>query len=136
LPVVEWAGNGQPVPSAAVGYFGPDGGSGEAASFVVFVMVALMFLYFGLGNAIGGERIVLTPAGLAHRASRWRRVDVATLDEISTVVVSGNGADTRVDVQLGRRRLRILERVNYSEEQLRWCAQRLRRALDHARAAR
>jgi len=39
-------------------------------------------------------------------------------------------------VQLGRRRVRILEGLNDSEEKLRASAQRLRRALDEARAAR
>jgi hypothetical protein len=55
---------------------------------------------------------------------------------VSTVVVTGSEGQVRVDVQLGRRRWQILEDVGYSEDQLRWCVQRLRRALDVARAAR
>ena len=110
--------------------------SGEAASAVIFALLGLWLGWTGAGGIVGGERIVVTPAALLHKMGRWRRPAVVPLDDISSVVVTGSDGETRVDVQVGRRTQRILEKVGYSEEQLRWSAQRLRRALDHARAAR
>jgi hypothetical protein len=110
--------------------------NGAAGAMVFTLGMAIMFLSVAIGHLISGERIAMTPAGLVRRAGVLGRAEVATLDEVSTVVVTGNDGRMRVDVQLGRRRLQILEELGYSEEQLRWCAQRLRRALDVARAAR
>jgi hypothetical protein len=106
-----------------------------AGAFGLVLPPSLPCVYYVLRSFFGAEWIVLAPSGLARRR-RLRRSDVVILDEVSTIVVSGSGDEARVDVQLGRQRLRILEGLAYSEEQLRWCAQRLRRALDHARAAR
>jgi hypothetical protein len=108
-----------------------------ATSTIVFtLMMSIACLAIATGHLISGERIIMTPSGLVRRRGVLGRSDVATLDEVSTVVVTGDAGRVRVDVQLGRRRLPILEELGYSESQLRWCVQRLRQALDSARAAR
>lgn len=89
----------------------------------------------GLGALVGGERVAVSPAALVYRPRPWRKPTVMLIDDVSSVVMTGGGKAARVDVQAGRQTHRILEKA-YTEAQLRWCAQRLRRALDHARAAR
>ena len=103
---------------------------------MLFVLGALMFWWAAPLGAFGGERVVVSPAALWWRRRRWRRPEVVPLDEVTSVVVTGSGADTRVDLQIGRRTIRILDEIGYNEAELRWCVQRMRRALDHARAGR
>jgi hypothetical protein len=102
---------------------------GVAGSALFLIAIAVLH---GL-RFLRAERIVITPAGLVRRRGPFSRTDVAALDEISSVVLSGSN---RVDVQLGRQRLQILGDRGYTEAELRWCAQRLRRAIDTARAVR
>ena len=80
----------------------------------------------------GGERISVSPAAIARRR-RFGRGEVRALGDVSTVGVSGNGAATRVALQLGRERLPLAEGLGYDEPTLRWIAQRLRRAIEAAR---
>jgi hypothetical protein len=105
-------------------------------SALCILLTGLMGFVVGIDHIVSGERIVMTPAGLVRRRGAFVRPDVAPLDEVSAVVVTGNEPHMRVDVQLGRRRLQILEGLGYSQAHLLWCVQRLRRGLDVARAAR
>jgi hypothetical protein len=58
---------------------------------------------------------------------------VRPLSDVSTVVVSGSGDETRLDLQCGRERIQFANGLDYDEATLRWIAQRLRRALEAAR---
>jgi hypothetical protein len=79
-----------------------------------------------------GETIVITPAALMSRKWPWRR-RVFAIADVSTVVVTGVGDETRLDLQCGRERMQLADGLGYDEARLRWIAQRLRRALEAAR---
>ena len=79
-----------------------------------------------------GERISVSPAALSRRG-RSGGTEVRALADVSTVVVSGSGAGTRLDLQCGRERLALADGLNYDEATLRWIAQRLRQAIEAAR---
>jgi len=78
-----------------------------------------------------GERLELTPAAI----SWWRssRSDTRALADLSTVVVTGVGADARLDLHFGLERLQLADGLGYDEATLRWIAQRLRRAIEASR---
>jgi hypothetical protein len=78
------------------------------------------------------EQITVSPAAVSRR--RWlRRAEVRLLADVSTVVVTGSGEETRLDLQIGRERLQLAAGLGYDEMTLRWIAKRLRRALEAAR---
>jgi hypothetical protein len=84
--------------------------------------------------AFGGERIVVTPSALVRKTGRLRSAEAMLLADVSTFVVTGEGEEVRLDVQLGRRRVQLLNKLGFTEPDLRWLAKRLRSAIDFARS--
>jgi hypothetical protein len=103
----------------------------EPRSIAVGYMIATLFLVLTL-RTFRAERITVSPAAVARR-KRFGRTEVRPLVDVSTVVVSGDGEDARLDLQCGRERVQLAQDLGYDEKTLRWIAQRLRRAIEAAR---
>jgi hypothetical protein len=105
---------------------------------LIFLVPAAACLWRLMWSIFGGERFSIDRGALVHRRTLmpWRRAEVYLLDEISTIVVSGEGEKERLDLQLGRKRVELCRGVGHHGETLRWIARRLRRAVDDARRAR
>jgi len=93
-----------------------------------FVMVAVVPVLLML-HSFRGETISVSPAAVSRRR-HLGRAEVRLLNDVSTVVVSGHGENTRVDLQVGQERLELAAGLGYDEKTLRWIAQRLQRALE------
>jgi hypothetical protein len=100
----------------------------------MMLIPGLLCLRQVLWYAVGGERIVITPSALVRRGGRVRSADALLLADVSTIVVTGEGEDVRIDVQLGRRRVQLASKLGFADPDLRWLAKRLRSAIDFARS--
>jgi hypothetical protein len=100
-----------------------------------FMVGALACLHRVLWHVIGGEEILINASALIRRKRlSWAAGDSALLPDISTIVVSGDGEDARLDLQLGRQRLEPAPKLGLRMDELRWVAARLREAVDRARS--
>ncbi len=122
--------------ACVVGGFGSVLAIGPTALVIVLVAAAVVLIRlatYGLPADVPleGEQIELTPAAISWRTKD--AVDTRALADVSTVVVTGAGADARLDLQFGRERLQLADGLGYDEATLRWIAQRLRRAIEAAR---
>ncbi len=106
----------------------------DVAMALILLTPAVLCLRQVLWYVVGGERVVIAPSAMVRKRSILPPADVFLLDEISTIVVTGEGDDARLDVQLGRRRLQILKNLGYGDSGLRWTAKRLRSAIERARS--
>jgi hypothetical protein len=110
---------------------GVDSETGRGAAF--FGIIGAILLARLVWSLFGGERYFVGPSGLIRKQPLrpWRRTQVYTLDELSTVVVIG---EEGLDLQVGRKRVPLCLGLGHRGENLRWIARRLRRAIDQARA--
>ncbi len=106
--------------------------SAVAALLLLGGLFALRHVWVGFA---GGERLAFSRVGVAWRRRMflWPEKRSALLSDVSTVVSSGEGEDARLELQLGRRRVRLAEGLDLDEKALRWLAAVIRRAIDRAR---